>query len=225
MRVSGFAVVILFLKVPVARHFAAASAGDPWHRVNTPLLASSFVMLCAWILGTRVVFAIPLELRANWIFRITQVQPAAEYFAASRRAAYALALAPAWCALAVLFLSLWRWPQALGHLAVLIFLGMTIVEWWLHSFRKIPFACSYLPGKSNLHITFLLCLLLGLNATLWSADWERRALADLPKYLWIVAALGIVAALAWLRRMREHRTNADLRFEEDMPPAITRLGL
>ncbi|HEY3456376.1 MAG TPA: hypothetical protein VGK64_17490 [Bryobacteraceae bacterium] len=221
----GFAVVILFLKTPVARHFAATSAGDPWHRVNTPLLASSFVMLCAWILGTRVVFAIPLELRANWIFRITQVQPAAEYFAASRRAAYALALAPAWCTSAVLFFSLWPWPQALGHLAVLVLLGTTIVECWLYSFRKVPFTCSYLPGKSNLHITFLLCLLLGLNATLWSADWERRALADLPKYLWIVAVLGMLAALAWLRRAREHRVNEDVRFEEDMPPAITSLGL
>ena len=102
---------------------------------------------------------------------------------------------------------------------------MIIVEWWLYSFRKVPFTCSYLPGKSNLHITFLLCLLLGLNATLWSADWERRALVDLHKYLWIVAVLGIVAALAWLRRAREHRVNADLQFEEDMPPAITSLGL
>ena len=99
------------------RHFAAAAAGDPWHRVSSPLPASSFVMLFTWILGTRVVFAILLELRANWIFRITQVRPATEYFAASRRAAYSLALAPAWCMSAALFLSLWPGPQALGHLA------------------------------------------------------------------------------------------------------------
>jgi hypothetical protein len=221
----GFAVVILFLKTPVARHFAAASAGDPWHRVSSPLLASSFVMLCAWILGIRSVFAIPLELRANWIFRITQVRPAAQYFAASRRAAYALALAPAWCTSAIFFLSFWPYPQALGHLAVLVLLGVTIVEWWLYSFRKVPFTCSYLPGKSNLHITFLLCVLLGLNATLWSADWERRALSDLSKYAWIVAALGIPATFAWLRRAREHRSNGELRFEEDLPPIIVSLGL
>jgi hypothetical protein len=221
----GFAVVILFLKTPVARNFAAVSAGDTWHRVNSPLLASSFVMLCAWILGIRSAFAIPLELRANWIFRITQVRPAAQYFAAGRRAAYALALAPAWCASAVFFLSVWPCPQALGHLAVMVLLGVTIVEWWLYSFHKIPFTCSYLPGKSNLHITFLLCLLLGLNATLWSADWERRALSDLSRYAWIVAALGISATVAWLRRAREDRVNADLRFEEDLPPAITSLGL
>ena len=90
----GFAIVVLFLRTPVARQLAAASAGDSWHQVSLPLLASSFVMMAAWILGTRVVFAIPLELRANWIFRVTQVRSANSYFYGSRRAAYVMALAP-----------------------------------------------------------------------------------------------------------------------------------
>jgi len=93
------------------------------------------------------------------------------------------------------------------------------------AFARFPSPVLTCREKSNLHITFLLCLPLGLNATLWSADWERRALADLSKYLWIVAILGVLAAFAWLRRAREHRGNAELRFEEDMPPAITSLGL
>ena len=45
--------------------------GDPWHEANTPLLAASIVMMALAVMGTRVVFARPLELRANWIFKIT----------------------------------------------------------------------------------------------------------------------------------------------------------
>ena len=86
----GFAVVILFLKTTVAQRLSGMSVSNPWHQASVPLLASSFVMMSAWILGTRVVFAIPLELRANWIFRLTQVRPATDYIAGSRRAAYVL---------------------------------------------------------------------------------------------------------------------------------------
>ena len=222
---SGFALVILFLKTPVAQQLSAASARDPWHQVSVPLLASSFVLLCAWILGTRVVFAIPFELRANWIFRITQVQPATAYFAGSRRAAYILALAPVWCASAVLFFSLWPCWQALGHLTVLILLGVTITELGLGRFHKIPFACSYLPGKSNLHITFLLCLMLGLNAIFWSAEFERRALSNRSKYWWVVVSLSTAALFAWRRRTRTDEEEVELHFQEELPPVITSLGL
>lgn len=90
----GFAILILFLKTPFAQELSAASANDPWHQASLPLLASSFVMMCFWGLGIRVVFAMPLDLRANWIFRITPLGGAVECLAASRRAMYLLAVAP-----------------------------------------------------------------------------------------------------------------------------------
>ena len=221
----GFAIVILYMKTPIAQQLSAASAGDLWHQASLPLLASSFVMMCAWILGVRIVFAIPLELRANWVFRVTQVRPAIDYFAGRRRAAYALALGPIWCLSGLFFVYFWPLRQALEHMTVLVLVGMAIIEVWLSSFNKIPFACSYRPGKSNLHITFLLCLMLGLNATLWSAEFERRALANAPKYLWMTLALAIGTCFAWWRRARTNVESADVQFEEEMPPAIMSLGL
>ncbi len=38
-----------------------------------PLLACSILMLGLWLLGMRIVFSLPLDLRANWIFRVTPV--------------------------------------------------------------------------------------------------------------------------------------------------------
>jgi len=40
-----------------------------------------------------------------------------------------------------------------------------------HGFQKIPFACSYLPGKANVHVTSAgyVMILLGLTAALRTA--------------------------------------------------------
>lgn len=221
----GFAIVILFLRTPVAHQLATASVGDSWHQVSLPLLASSFVMMAAWVLGTRVVFAIPLELRANWIFRVTQVRSANNYFCGTRRTVYVMALAPVWCASALVFFSCWPWSQASEHLIVLVLVGISIAEIWLYGFQKIPFTCSYLPGKSNLHITFLLCLMLGLNGIFWGAEFERHALSDLKKYLCIVAVLAGTVIFAWMRRAGAGYERAELLFQDEMAPVITTLGL
>jgi hypothetical protein len=222
----AFAILILFLKTPVAQTLSAASASSPWHRISLPLLASSFLILCFWMLGVRAVFAMPLELRANWIFRITQLRGTANYLKASRRALFVLALAPVWIASAVAFPLLWPPRPAVEHLAILMLLGITLAELCLYGFQKIPFTCSYLPGKSNLHITFMLCLMLGLNAIYWGAEFERRALFDPAKYAWMVVVLCAAAACAhWRARALAHSAEAVLHFEQEATPVIARLGL
>ncbi len=222
----GFAILILFLKTPVAQKLSAASAIDPWRHVSLPLLASSFVMLCFWTLGIRVVFAMPLELRANWIFRVTALRQTAKYLTATRRALYVLALLPVWAVSAVLFFSLWPWRPVAAHLAVLALVGISFAELCLHAFHKIPFTCSYLPGKSNVHITFCLCLMGGLNLTYWGAEFERRALSDAPKYAWMFAVLSIAAICArWRNQAQANSDETTLHFEEEPSPVILGLGL
>jgi hypothetical protein len=221
----GFGIVILFMKTPVVQKMSAASATGPWRHVTLPLLASSFVMMCFWLLAIRVVFAIPLELRANWIFRISQFRQPPEYFAATRWAMYILGPLPVWMVSVVLFLFLWPLRPAAEHVAVLVLLGITITELSLYDLRKIPFTCSYLPGKSNLHITFLLCLMLGLNAVYWSAQFEYRALSERTQYAWTIAILCAAAFFSRWRSARAFSENPELQFEEEQPPAITSLGL
>jgi hypothetical protein len=38
------------------------------------------------------------------------------------------------------------------HVIVLLAAGFLMVQLSLKGFRKIPFACSYLPGKANMHV-------------------------------------------------------------------------
>jgi hypothetical protein len=125
----------------------------------------------------------------------------------------------------VLFLSLWPWRPAAEHLVVLGLLGIILVELCLHGLHKIPFTCSYLPGKSNLHITFCLWLMLGLNLTYLSADFERRALSDPGRFASILALLCIGVIAAWWRTARANLEHTELQFEDELPPLISSLGL
>lgn len=219
----GFAILIVSWKGPVAQQLAAA---DPLHRVSFPLLASSFLILGFWVLAIRIAFAMPAELPANWIFRMTQLRAAPEYFRASRRAMYAIAAAPFWAASSALFCTLWPWRAAAEHLVVLALLGIVLVEIGMYRFEKIPFACSYLPGKANLHITFCFGLMLGLNGIYWSASYELRALSDPDRYAWIVMALCAAGACTcWRTRAEANSPYAVLRFDQEQDPAVMALGL
>jgi hypothetical protein len=223
----AFAITVLFLKAPAAQHqLMSSSRSDPWRQVSGPLLASSIVMITAWVVGTRVVFSMPVDLRANWIFRISPIAGAVTCLTARRRALFVLALAPAWVGSAALFLSIWPWEPATAHMVILGLLGMALMELCLHGSQKIPFTCSYLPGRSNIHLTFWLCT--GLIMTLISkgAEFERRALGDLARYSIILAVLGFIVVLArWRTTAAAYSQGAELRFEEEAPPVIMSLGL
>ncbi len=122
--------------------------------------------------GARVVFSLPLDLRANWIFRVTPIPGVPESMTASRRALYVLAVIPVWAIAAVVFLWLWPWRAAAGHLTVLALLSAIVAELCLHNFRKLTFTCSYLPGRSYAHMAVL--SLIGL-APIGSSGWPGPA--------------------------------------------------
>ena len=222
----GFAFTIFLLKAPAMKAYVPdAQANDPWRETNTALLAASIVMMALAVVGTRVVFALPLDLRANWIFRVTGARSGPETLAASRRALLLVSAAPVWLASAGLCLRFWPWRQAAGHLVVLGLLGLILAELCLHGFRKLPFACSYLPGKSQVHMVILGALGL-MYFVLFSVQFERDALQE-PRTMAIMMALFLIAAVcvrlgtAALARGNEE----ELRFEEEAAPAVLELGL
>jgi hypothetical protein len=223
----AFAYVILFLKTPVAQNqLTSTSAANPWRHVNAPLLVCSIVMMWFAVLGTRMAFAMPIELRANWIFRLTTFLGVQDCLQAARRSLFALAVAPVWMIWAGALLWFWPWRQAAGHLAILGLWGTILVEVCLYGFHKIPFTCSYLPGKANLYFYFFAYALLSMALLDGIALLERNALQNTARY---VIALLVMTALAILARWRtmaiSRSLGAELRFEELDPPAILELKL
>jgi hypothetical protein len=213
----GFALVILFMRTPRAQQQLLAN--------NSTLLFSSFVIMCVWVVGTRVVFSMPLDLRANGIFRMTQVRGTAEYLAAIRRPLFVLAVAPVWAASAALFLSIWPWRPAAAHLVLLGLWGTMLAYLCLHGFQKIPFTCSYLPGKSQFHMAFLGGLGV-IFLILKSVEYERASLGNPASYFRMLLVLAVAAAVAGWRTVALAKSDeAEVQFEDAPVAEVFVLGL
>jgi hypothetical protein len=162
-----------------------------------------------------VVFSLPLDLGANWIFRSTPFRTGRQYLNARRRALLALSVAPAWALSAAVLFSLWPWKLAAGHLAALGFFGIVLAEFSFNGTQKIPFACSYLPGKSNIHTTFWLWMIVVFWGVIGAAVSERTALGSPVTAAALLGGLGIAALVCIVRNNRmAASSDVELRFEE-----------
>lgn len=213
----GFALLVFVLKNPGPKDARLGS--------DLPLLFVTVAVMCITVVGTRVVFSMPINLRANWIFRVTQVSGTREYMAAIRRPLFVLAVAPVWILSAALLFSIWPWWLAADHLVVLGLLGSTVAYVCLAAFRKIPFTCSYLPGKSYLHMAFLTAAFLML-AIVRGVVFESAALRDWTSYTVMVSFLAVAALVArWWAVSTGNEVDAVVQFEEAPAAALQTLGL
>lgn len=221
----GLALTILLLPDLSPEPLPGAPAINLWHQANLPLLVATIMMLVLAVLGARVVFAFPLELRANWIFRSVGLHDAGKILIANRRALLLLSVAPVWLISAAACFWLWPWTQAAAHLMVLGLLGIILADVALLGFRKIPFACSYLPGKSQVHIVVIgVAILIMLVAQ--SVVWEQEALQKPGMMATMLALLGIAAAvIRWRVTVLARLDEEGLQFEEEGTPAVLELGL
>ncbi len=109
---------------------------------------------------------------------------------------------------------------------VLGLVGVTLVEVCLHGVQKIPFTCSYLPGKSNVHITFWFCTMWLAQTVYQCCKWERDALEDPALYAAVVGGLAIAAVAArWWTQSDVKEDEAEVQFEDVGVPAVQILGL
>jgi hypothetical protein len=116
--------------------------------------------------------------------------------------------------------------MAAGHLVAFGLVGALLVELCLYNFQKIPFTCSWLPGKSNTlfafsAFSFLLMLLLIKGAML-----ELSALGDPARYAEMIAILVAAGVAArWRTARRANTEEPVVQFDEEQAPVLTSLGL
>jgi hypothetical protein len=180
------------------------------------------ILLLFVLIGFRHLFSIPAELRANWTFQLAEREgrhdwlDAIDIFVLFSGAAAVLALP------FPLEAKLVGW-RAVAEMVLLVILGLVAYEWAFADWRKLPFTCSRLPGKTPLWITFLKALALVTATPIVSHL--------LVNTLFSGAALTVVvvlAAVAWKRMhaaRREAWTQMPLTWDEAPDPAIHGLNL
>ena len=155
----GFALAtfgILEVLVRTGRRDLSAILFQP----HEALLAIPLIMSFFLLSGLRMVFSVPAELQANWVFQLAEDENRLDSCSGARKVMVVLTVLLLVSFFPVLAI-LWGWPIALADLALDLTLSLILVELLLINFRKIPFTCSYQPGKANITVLrdgLLVCL-------------------------------------------------------------------
>ena len=147
-----------------------------------------------------------------------------KYVAATRASLLLFAVTPVCLLSAGLSLRFRPTVQVAGHLTVLALLGCILVEACLIGFYKVPFTCSYLPGKANVQLIFWGSLIVMVTLVIPWVEFEQSALQEANKFGFLVCIL--VGLALGLFAYNDHRgKSAVIHFEEIPDEVITTLKL
>jgi hypothetical protein len=201
------------------RGFAVKTFALRQAAVSAPLALSLFVLA-----GYRYLFRLPVELRANWVFRVHEGDNGPKLLRGMERSVLCLGVLP------VLLLTLPLEIQVFGGVtgilaALLAFLpSLTMHEILLSGFEKIPFTSAYLPGKRPLIET--VCIY-GAAFGAYVGILSGIIVFCLQEPPFFLIALGALLAIwARVRKNRlEYRREGVLEFEELPEPAVQTLAI
>ncbi len=197
-------------------------------REKETLIATLFwapmTMVFLAIPAIRLALSVPLDLRSNWVFRMTEdVAGRAEAVAASVRVVLALGVA---LPLALIAPVQW-WVLGTSALRVVVveaLIGWLLVEWLMADWRRIPFTCSYIPGKGFVPHMVVKGLGSYLFFTLVTGIFLRLSRAGPAAALVVGLTLAAAAGALSVRRARHARLTS-LTFEDELPMDVTPLRL
>jgi hypothetical protein len=109
---------------------------------------------------------------------------------------------------------------------LLALIGSLLVDLSLTGFRKIPFTCSYLPGKTRFHITFWASLMLWVVFLIKCVQFEQWIMTDTLLYGEAVLILaGAAFAVRKFSNRSADRDGREIQYEESPSDELIGLGL
>jgi hypothetical protein len=213
---AAYASVGLVYVVSGIANLVKSRGGDALFAPNIQVSALPLVLPFFVLLGLRALFAIPVELQANWIFRLTDAGRPDEYVRAARKQMLLAGVVPM-CLLALpAYGFLWGWRIALAHVTLCVLGSMAVIELLMAGFRKVPFTCPYMPGRGNLKavfgvyvVLFLALAFLLITIELWVVSSPRRS----------VIGIAVTAVfLLYAKRRRRERDSHEMGVMWEEPP-------
>jgi hypothetical protein len=187
--------------------------------ISAPLALSLFVLA-----GYRYLFRLPVELRANWVFRTIEAGNRKLLLAGVEK--FLL-----WCAVAVVAaatlpfeIGMLGWRAGLAASLLCLLPSLTLMEVLLMQFDKIPFTSSYMPGRRPVIETLVLYGVAVLSYVTVLSGIIRWCIEH-PG--WAEGLFAVMLAI-WLRVRTgrlENREVGRLEFEERIEPQVYTLSI
>jgi hypothetical protein len=211
---AGIALAIIFSSV-VSIVVRGGVAG--LSRPSVPMLTLPLIYQFLMLIGVRVMIAVPIEPKARWVFRVCESAQRNGAVLGARDTMMTLVVIPSALFALAQGLIFWNWAQAVSHAVFCLLLGRLFAELLVMRLDKLPFACTYYPGRSRVFTLWPLYVMAFFIYTLAFAEIDR-AFINRPGGLLRFCGVVIVATelLAW-RRRRFLVGQPALRYEEEDP--------
>jgi len=187
--------------------------------VGTPLALSLFVLA-----GLRYLFRLPVELRANWVFRVNETGNRDLLLRGVDRFLFGLGVFPVAAFTLPLELKIFGTAQGIGVAVLALLASLTVAELLLYGFDRIPFTSSYLPGARPLIQT--VCIY-GAAVAAYVVILGGLIATSVEEPSYYLLAFGMMLAVwARIRKQRlEHWQVGGLEYEELAEPAVQTLAI
>jgi len=216
-----------YLAVGAAAILLLAVAYREAFRLLTPdngfLLAQPLLLAFTIIAGIRVLVDQPAASEANWVFQMTETGATRRYLDGLKKAVFIKLVLPLFLAVFALHAFLWDPGLAFVHAAFgTVVSGLAVAGAFFH-YRKVPFACTYVPGKMKLHFTAIPALI-GLLLTMMALTAIEKAVLDDPvrNGAAVLAGAAVLGLALRLGNRRFYRGNG-LIYEDEPESAMVEL--
>jgi len=150
--ISYLAVAMALSLILMATKFVR---GAPLVVTNRTLLSIPLVFSFFLVAGIRSVSSVPAAAEARWIFRLVEFSERKHVFIGFKKAVFFGLLGPLALAVFIISYLLWGWKNAGLHSFFVLTVSTLLLQAVFFRYPKIPFACSYLPGKGRVHLFWL----------------------------------------------------------------------
>jgi hypothetical protein len=197
---------------------------SPENEIINTVLAAPFTLVFVMVLAVRAALVLPIEPRANWVFRMTE-DPATRADQLTAVVHTVVRFGVLWPVVVLLPV---QWavlgPRALICASLTCLAGLVLVELHMADWLRIPFTCSYMPGKRFVGHTMLIGLAAFVVFTFFGWAFALLALRNPTAGLVVMAILGAVAYQRRRHRLWLWRGTA-LVFEDVLPTEVEPLRL
>ena len=188
-------------------------------------LSIPFIISFLVVVGLRLVFEIPAELRSNWIFQLLLDRDGEECEPLARKVILTLLLPGLLAITFPVYVYLDSWRVACLHTLLVTTWTVLLANIILIRFRKLPFTCTLPLFKQHSFVTLLsVCFGFLLYATS-TPEFEASALAEPARMIGLIP----VVAVAWYIPHHLAKSTIDIErkliFEESPTHAFEMLGL
>ena len=223
MRLASFIAVgvgIVSFQIIIQDITKKTSLGENTALISVPLTLSFFLLL-----GLREIVNIPNSLNSNWIFQLTEKKCIKHYFSGLRKGIVVLNVLPLFILLFIFYIFVLGWVSAAYHCLFGFFITVLVMELFFLRFNKIPFACSYLPGKEKIQLFWLFYLILFFSY-LRMTSWIELKLLKAPSNFFIFYS--VIILLLFCIRIYQHLffyRKISIKYQEEVEPVLISIGI